>query len=163
MSNEDEAKPGAEILAGPGLIQEPAAVAETLDAKLKEMVGELERVANCPSPTFDLPQDLPPAQRMERFCDALAGMGAPLFQELAGQFTRICRDQRFAPRGELALFDQRGQALVEYFVELARVHGVAFASEEAAPPPGAVEQALESLRRRLSRDLEAARADAESG
>lgn len=143
----------AEILAGPGLIRRPEALARGLDAKLQEMVRELEAVADCPSPAFDLPQDLSPEGRIARFCEALVRMGAPLVEELVESYLALCRRERFEPARHKALFEQRGQALAAYFRELAQVHGVAFASEAGALPPEAVNAALGALERELADSL----------
>jgi len=149
MTEPDERK-AADILAGPGLIQRPETLARGLDDKLKEMVRELEAVADCPSPAFDLPQDLDPAGRISRFCEALARMGAPIVEELTESYLALCRSERLEPAQHKALLEQRGQALVAYFRELAQVHGVAFASEAGALSPEAVNAALAALERDLS-------------
>jgi len=93
---------------------------------------------------------------MERFCEALAAMGPPLLHDLAARYREICEQERFAPAEHRAVFEQRGQALIAYFGELAKVHGVAFASEAGAPPQDAVSAALASLSHALDEALEKA-------
>lgn len=157
MGTDDGKTLQATILAGPGLIRQPGAVADGLDRKLKEIVSVLEKVANCPSPTFDLPQGLAPEERMQRFCDALAEMGEPALADLATGYSALVKSQRFAPDSHIALLDQRSDALIEYFCQLALVHGVAFATEGAPPEAAAVDTALNHLRDRLVNARKAAR------
>lgn len=152
-----DSKP-ANVLAGPGLIKRPKKVAEALDAKLAEMVRELERVANCPEPAFDLPQGLSPSERIERFCEALAEVGEPLMADLVNTYGAACRSERLDPDGPSALLEQRARLLVDYFAELAKVHGVAFATDDAPPPRAAVDRALAALDHSLRQKLDAARA-----
>jgi len=152
MPEPDERK-SADILVGPGLLQRPEALARGLDNKVTQMVRELEAVADCPSPAFDLPQGLSPAERIARFCEALTRMGVPLIEDLVIAYQDLCRREHLPPERHTALFEQRGQALVAYFRELAQVHGVAFASEAGAPPPAAVDAALGALERDLTRSL----------
>lgn len=151
MGTDDSKALQATILAGPGLIRQPKAIADGLDRKLQEIVSVLEEVANCPSPTFDLPQGLGPEERMLRFCDALAEMGEPALLDLANGYKDLAKGQRFTPDTHIILLDQRSDALIEYFCQLALVHGVAFATEGEPPEAVAVENALNHLRSRLSK------------
>mgnify|MGYP005839762921 CR=1 FL=1 len=139
----------AQILQGPGLIRRPERLAGAVDRSLSDMVAGLESVADCQPPAVDLPDGLPPDIRLERFCDALAAMGQPLMAGLAQSYRQSCDDQRFAPDAHRALLDQRAQALTAYFLELARVHGVAFATEGQAPSEAGVTAALNTLRSAL--------------
>ncbi|WP_281301484.1 MULTISPECIES: hypothetical protein [unclassified Iodidimonas] len=136
----------ASILAGPGLIRQPAVIADHLDGVVQEIVTSLEAVANCPSPAFDLPQGLDDAMRLARFCEALGAMGPPIMADYAAQYAAISRAQRFPPDAHEALFMERAMVLIDYFVELAQVHGVAFASRTGQIPPPVVEKTLSSLR-----------------
>lgn len=146
----------AQILKGPGLIRQPERLACAVDHALHDMVAGLESVADCQPPAVDLPDGLPPDIRLERFCDALAAMGQPLMTALVLRYRQICDDQRFEPGAHRILLDQRAQALSDYFLELARVHGVAFATEGKAPSAADVESALDSLRAALAAAHDAA-------
>ncbi|GER06336.1 hypothetical protein GCM10007972_00670 [Iodidimonas muriae] len=156
---------GATILAGPGLIRQPSAVAERLDDKLSGMVAALEEIANCPTPeagpglssNFDLPEGLNPGARLLRFCDALREMSGPLLFDLAKTYVDVVRTQRLSPDAHINLFEQRTTALIDYFVELAQVHGVAFATREGPLSPDFVEQTLAGLRGSLDEDRDGAR------
>jgi len=139
----------AQILKGPGLIRRPERLAGAVDHALSDMVAGLESVADCQPPAVDLPDGLPPDIRLERFCEALSGMGQPLMTALVQSYRQSCEDERFDPDAHRPLLDQRAQALSEYFLELARVHGVAFATEDRSPSAAGVESALESLRSAL--------------
>ena len=151
MGTDDGKVLQATILAGPGLIRQPKAVAYGLDRKLQEIVSVLEEVAKCPAPTCELPQGLSSEERMLRFCEALAEMGEPALVDLAAGYKDLVESQRFTPDIHIILLDQRSDALIEYFCQLALVHGVAFATEGEPPEAVAVDNALSHLRNRLSK------------
>ncbi|GAB4133943.1 MAG: hypothetical protein Kow00104_18840 [Rhodothalassiaceae bacterium] len=140
---------GAKILAGPGFTGHPEPLAHALDRTLSGMVAGLEEVADCPSAAVDLPPGLAPDERLSRFCEAIALMGAPLLEGLAEAFAQAGRESGYSAGRHLDLWRERADALIDYLEELARVHGVAFATMTAPLAPEAADAALAALRRRL--------------
>lgn len=149
MAMKDERPVTAKILAGPGFTGRPEVLARALDGCLKDMVSGLEAVADCPSAAFDLPHEQSAAARMDRFCEALAHMGHQLLEGLASSYAGAAGEAGLDFGAHLLLWRERSGALIDYLEELARVHGVAFATTGAPPPPAAVEAALLSMRRSL--------------
>lgn len=149
MAGAGKVRASARILPGPGLTRRPEAVARAVDSQVREIVADLEQIANCPELALDLAGDLGPEARLARFCEALAHMALPLMRELKRTHEAACTRERLDPAAHRAILERGGQALAEYFVGLAGIHGVAFASDRAAPPPAAVARALASLEREL--------------
>ncbi|MFQ5348470.1 MAG: hypothetical protein ACE5ED_11635 [Rhodothalassiaceae bacterium] len=145
---------GADILAGPGHIARPERVAAALAGFVRETIGSLEATANCPELALDLPQGLAPDTRLMRFVDAVAAMAVPVLDALTDQFARLCRAQRLDPHKERQILDARAAELIDYFSQLARVHGIAFAGAEEPLAAGVADRILESLARDLRTRLE---------
>ncbi len=155
MADDRDRDVGARIIAGPGLVGRPERVAAALSARVRESIEALEAAANCPELALDLPQGLSPDARFLRFVDAVAAMAAPTLDELVGEFCALCVRERLEPAAEAAILHDRAADLIAYFCQLARVHGLAFASHERAPSAVEVERALASLAGDLRARLEA--------
>lgn len=149
MAGAGKGRTQAHILPGPGLTRRPEAVKRAVESQVREIIADLELIANCPELALDLAGDLGPEARLARFCEALAHMALPLMLELRRTHEAACADEKLDPAAHRALLERGGHALAEYFVGLASIHGVAFASDRAPPRPSDVARALAALEREL--------------
>ena len=155
MAKDPDRTDGARIIAGPGLIGRPERVAAALTARVRESIESLEAAANCPELALDLPQGLSPDARFLRFVDAVAALAVPTLDELVRAFCTLCAREHLRPEAEAVILHDRAEDLIAYFCQLARVHGVAFASDQEAPSSSEVDRALASLAEDLRARLEA--------
>ncbi len=124
---------GGRVLPGPGVIGNPAALADLLDQATGEMIAGLEDVADCAGAAATLRDEaLAPADRLARFAEALVAMARPLLAELADLHRRECRELRLDAGEQMPLFLERAERLIDYFRQLFRTHAAEFTRDDAA-------------------------------
>ena len=100
-------------------------LAATMDAKLSEIVGELEAVASCRQDESDTPEheQKPP---FVGFCSGLHKIGDALLPHLVDTFGDWLKVNKIEKTTFQWILEARSDAFINYLMELACVHGVAF-------------------------------------
>ncbi|MCK0068357.1 hypothetical protein [Kordiimonas laminariae] len=100
-------------------------IARCLDAKLQEMVEELEAIASCQQdmPRVEGLDELPP---FEAFCIGLKTIGDALLPHLVAEFSTACSEQGAPTKPFQWIIRARADAFVAYLLQIAQVHGLAF-------------------------------------
>ena len=100
-------------------------LAELMDTKLTEIVTELEAVASCRQEENDTPEHekKPP---FEAFCYGLHKIGEALLPHLVHTYVEWTQAQNIEKSTFQWILDVRSDAYINYLMELACVHGVAF-------------------------------------
>ncbi|UTW54997.1 hypothetical protein [Kordiimonas sp. SCSIO 12610] len=100
-------------------------LATLMDAKLAEIVSELEAVASCRQEDSDTPEHekKPP---FEGFCFGLHKIGEALLPHLVETYAEWVKAKTIEKTQFQWILDARSDAFINYLVELACVHGVAF-------------------------------------
>jgi hypothetical protein len=119
------ARSGQERMLSPNQQRLSDELATLMDEKLSEMVRELEAVASCRQEEIDVPeQDKKPP--FEGFCNGLHKIGDTLLPYLVQTFAQWVQTQNLEKTTFQWILDARSDAFINYLMELARVHGVAF-------------------------------------
>ena len=114
--------------ATPGPLQQPLfdALAATLDRELAEMVVALEDVASCQQ--TEMKAALSPESRvMVPFCAGLEEMGRQLIGHLTAAHDEKLEQLGLDENAASWVLQSRADALIAYILQLAHVHGLAFA------------------------------------
>jgi hypothetical protein len=100
-------------------------LATLMDAKLTEIVSELEAVASCRQEESDVPEHekKPP---FEAFCYGLHKIGEALLPHLVQTYADAVKARGLEKSTFQWILDVRSDAYINYLMELACVHGVAF-------------------------------------
>lgn len=124
----------------------------TLKERYAEMITRLEGVADCEEAAAVLPDLADREERFGRFCTAIAEMANPLLDELLSAYVSACRRARLKPSDHRDAAAHVMESLVDYLMQLVRLHTAAFEESEGVSPERLTLDGLEVHLRRVVAD-----------
>lgn len=130
-------------------------VESAMKERYAEMIARLEGVADCESAAASLPDIADREERFGRFCTAIAEIANPLLDDLLSAYVSACRRARLKPADHRQAAGHVMESLVDYLLQLVRLHTAAFEDAEGLSPERLTLEGLEvHLRRSVSERLD---------